>query len=190
MKLSTVPHSFGVDDLQAFLEEKIPGGIEKFEDVFGTDDIVTPQMVTEACGTKGITGLKTIDVITNPFNKVFIQYLASFYQRLPAVSEVTDMITPADFQEYVISKYGSGASTRKKINHSDIRPTVDYLVKTESYAEDLKKIPELANVNTNLVFSGKDVLYNNMYRDYYNDETKELVRTTFASDLEKYSYTF
>ena len=82
------------------------------------------------------------------------------------------------------------SSSRKKINFADIRPSVDYVISVENYANDLKAIPELANEDTASAFSNMEFLYNNMYREYYNDATRAIIATVFAKDIAEYGYTF
>ena len=186
MKLSLVPAQMGATKLESFIKSHLGIAYNDLSSHFGTNDLVTSKMVSDL----NQDGLKTVDVIMNPFNRIFVEYLTNVFMSAPTVGEINDCVSPPAFQDYVKALYGDDSSTRKKMNHCEVRPAVDYLIRVENYEQDLKKIPELATANTKGILSDMEFLYNNMYRAYYDDESKALITSVFNSDFTKYGYAF
>lgn len=186
---SIIPQNLGFDKLENFLSDKLQSSFVLLEGEFEPETIVTVEMLAESSAASAITNLKTVDLRANPYNRVFLSYLSKVFKDAPTVNQIREQMNTENFHVYIQVRYVDDDS-RKKMNFADIRPSVDYVISVENYANDLKAIPELANEDTTAALSNMEFLHNNMYRDYYSDETKAIIASVFAKDIAEYGYTF
>ena len=186
---SIVPQNLGFDKLENFLSDKLQSSFVLLEGEFEPETIITAEMLAESDTASSISNLKTVDLRANSYNRVFLGYLSKVFKDTPTANEIREQMNTENFHTYIQVIYDD-SSSRKKINFADIRPLVDYVVSVENYANDLKAIPELANEDTASALSNMEFLYNNMYREYYNDATKAIIASVFAKDIAEYGYTF
>lgn len=186
---SIIPQNLGFDKLENFLSDKLQSSFVLLEGEFEPETIVTVEMLAESSAASAITNLKTVDLRTNSYNRVFLSYLSKVFKDTPTVNQIREQMNTENFHVYIQVMH-EDSSSRKKINFADIRPSVDYVISVENYANDLKAIPELANEDTASAFSNMEFLYNNMYREYYNDATRAIIASVFAKDIAEYGYTF
>ena len=186
---SIIPENLGFDKLENFLTEKLQSSLVTLEGEFEPSTIVTAEMIAESSAASAISDLKTIDLRANPYNRVFLSYLFKIFKNTPTINEIRAQVNIDNFHAYVKARYGDSDS-RKKMNYADIRPSVDYVISVENCDIDLKAIPELADEDTTVALKGMEFLYNNMYRDFYDDETKAIIASAFDKDIQTYGYTF
>ena len=66
---------------------------------------------------------------------------------------------------------------------------IDYIIKLENIDEEIKVIAKQFNINKELpVINASSRTYG--YRDYYNDNTKQIVQTKFEKDINTFGYNF
>lgn len=192
IKQSTVQKRFGVELLEQYLKKELgeffaelPSELEDTAGVMSDDDLST---LHEQAGNGSV---KLIDLTVNSYNRVFIYYLSTIdgLYANSSEQEVRQLATKKGFEDFMSAF--SSTDNGKKINRSSgIRSKVDFVINAEVYATDLKKIPELANKDTQSALKDCVWLYNNMYRDYHTDETKAIVEQIYAQDIQTYGYTF
>ena len=66
---------------------------------------------------------------------------------------------------------------------------VDYIIKFETLNEDIKLIRTKFNINAPMPYINTSSRTRN-YRDYYNDNTKQIVQTKFETDISAFGYKF
>ncbi len=67
---------------------------------------------------------------------------------------------------------------------------VDFICYFENIEDDYKYIRNKLNIGQDLVFENKTTSKKKDYRDYYTDETKEIVRSVYQKDIELFGYNF
>ena len=66
---------------------------------------------------------------------------------------------------------------------------IDYIIKLENIDEEIKVIAKQFNINKELpVINASSRTYG--YRDYYNDNTRQIVQTKFEKDINTFGYNF
>lgn len=66
---------------------------------------------------------------------------------------------------------------------------IDYIIKLENINEDIKLIRTKFNITAPMPYINTSSRARN-YRDYYNDNTKQIVQTKFETDISAFGYKF
>ena len=66
---------------------------------------------------------------------------------------------------------------------------IDYIIKLENINEEIKVIAEKFNINKDLPVINVSSRTHG-YKDYYNDNTKQIVQTKFEKDINTFGYKF
>ena len=193
MKPAVVPKRFGINKLESFLQQKLNERYIDLFDTFDEDTIVTTEMVNAEFTLPTDHELKTVELIVNPYNRAFLAYLNSLgtVNGNSTEQQIRDVATESDFEDYIRSVYEDPSDYNRINQSSGIRNDVNYILHAESYAADLAKIPDLStSQDLSDALNGYDVIYNNLYREYYTQNTHTIVGEMYAQDIEKYGYTF
>jgi hypothetical protein len=94
-----------------------------------------------------------------------------------------------DFEEYLRWRCAESIHFQRDFLYSsDGSRLVDFVIRYEQLTEDFKQVCERIGVQASLPL--KNVSKTKPYQEFYNPETIELVRRTFAPDIETFGYDF
>ncbi|NBC02769.1 MAG: sulfotransferase family 2 domain-containing protein [Bacteroidetes bacterium] len=94
-----------------------------------------------------------------------------------------------DFDEYIKDRCQKSYATQKKFIYSkNGEKLVDYIARFENLEQDFLKICSIIGIQAELPHINK--LNNTHYREYYTDETRELVRHSHKTDIDLFEYEF
>ena len=91
---------------------------------------------------------------------------------------------PKEFDEYILN-HEWGTMAKRQHEYFD---EVDYLIRFETIEEDMVKLKGLGVPLSKLAKHNSS--RHEPWRDYYNDETVEKVRTHFKEDIERFGYEY
>jgi hypothetical protein len=190
-----IPSVFNIDFLQACSQK-----LEYFIDtktLLGGEAIHPINEIDEIFDLSNSEEFKTIAVKINPFKRVVLHYFA--YNNYPAEeysdSEYYTQFTDTDdFDKFVEHYFSPDNLEGPLVNSSDYyftdKLSVTYLLEFDTFATDIKQIPEFSTVeNTDYFHVAQDLSAD--YRSYYTTQaTIDKVAQVYAKDLAKYGYTF
>jgi hypothetical protein len=184
---SAVPNFCGRQLLEAYLDANLPTFMSGTE-VLESEPLTHAMINAKFEGTS--SEVETIELVINPFNRVFLYYLVEQHLLVnPTAEEVAAVASKEEFASIVLNAEGD-MSDKLFTNISEVRDqaVVTYKVRVDTLAQDLSAIPGLSVGED--VFDSNSPLCNNMYRDYYTDEVKAVVAQKLAGDIAVYGYTF
>jgi hypothetical protein len=190
-----IPSVFNIDFLQACSQK-----LEYFIDtktLLGGEDVHSITVIDEIFDLSNSEEFKTIAIKVNPFKRVVLHYLA--YNNYPpeeySDSEYYTQFTDnADFDKFVEHYFSPDNLEGPLLNSCDFYFTdnlsVTYLLEFDTFATDVRQIPEFSTVeNTDYFHVAQDLSAD--YRSYYTTQaTIDKVAQVYAKDLAKYGYTF
>jgi hypothetical protein len=183
---SSVPKFLGRYLIETYLSDKIPSFVS------GSrlhNSILTHESIDDTfSGTSD--GIETIELVVNPYNRVFLYYVHHYLDLInPTPEETANAATKETFVE-AITNATTDMEERFFTNLSEHRDPekATYIVRVENIEQDLLAIPEVTSVED--LFDKSSPLFNTMYREYYTDDLKALVEEKLAKDLTEYGYTF
>lgn len=132
-------------------------------------------------------------LVRNPFDKMVSNY---FYSRKGSLIWNGAQLTFADFVKHVAQENQSAhweAHTKTQSVEfitfgGEILP--HRTIRFESLEDDFNRVTNEYNLATTLPRINQSRADTGQYREYYTDETIEIVETLFSDDLEYYGYTF
>lgn len=148
-------------------------------------------------------------IVRNPFDLLVSLYFYKF-QLMEPIKKFIPFINAKNLKEHKknFSKFLNNLHFFKLINNKPKSYSFykiknnyvcDYLIKYENLKEDIEYVCKQCNIkNYNLInlknhrsdTKPEKFKYKNMYRDMYNDKTKELVYNFYKEDFEKFDYKF
>lgn len=136
----------------------------------------------------------TFTVIRNPWDKVVSHYHYRVMTNRTGLGE-----RPIDFSEWVRRAYRDRESEYLDdprffmpqldwITDGEGRILIDFIVRFENLQEDFEVVRQRLKLNQSLPH--KKQSRRGDYRDYYDDESKAIVRDCFSPDIERFGYEF
>ncbi len=94
-----------------------------------------------------------------------------------------------NFDEYIRERCKGSHSPQKDFTHSkNGEKLVDFIARFENLDEDFNEICSIIGVKASLPHVNRSKRAH--YREFYSDDTRELVRESFKSDIELFEYEF
>lgn len=100
------------------------------------------------------------------------------------------------FKSWIMRRFGPGSQihpngdyyTKKWLGDYDGNILVDHIIKFENFEEELQPILDKYELNKPIPHLNKSI--REPYQEYYDDESKEIVRENFAKDIILFGYKF
>lgn len=100
-----------------------------------------------------------------------------------------ELLKNKTFEEYIKWRVSEDLHLQKDFFYDkNGKCLIDFIGKIENIEEDFKKICNKINIRANLPHINKSKHKN--YREYYNEETKNLINKYFAEDIKLFNYEF
>jgi len=139
----------------------------------------------------------TFSFVRNPWDLMVSSYKwwrQKAANRVKRYANVARKIQSMDFQEFVNSKYGKYMINERYGNFFDWLSNgeeimVDFVGKVENINEDWAKICEINNLD-HIEMPHENKTDRVSYRDYYNDETRQMVAKRFQKSIKYFDYSF
>ena len=189
---SAVPTHMGRSVLEAYLDTHLPSFVSGTE--LSDITVLSIDSVTEKLK---FNEFDLVELVVNPYNRVFLYYLVEvLHLNNPTSAQVTAAASVESFAQCVRTNSLPSSETFEKYFQNLSDPVlrdiskIDYILRAENIAVDLKTIPELAGRTDTAIFTADMPVGNTMYRGYYTDEIKAIVAEKLATDLANYGYAF
>ena len=138
------------------------------------------------------TNQVTFTVVRNPWDRVVSAYHYLFYTKKETIFQsYIDKGIPS-FEKFIKNL---GTVTTEKVwfnglnSQCDwIRSGVDIILRFENLEEDFKQIQKITNDFRPLPHLNKSE--HRQYREYFTDETREIVEQAFKEDIDRFGYEF
>ncbi|MCF7885840.1 MAG: sulfotransferase family protein [Candidatus Marinimicrobia bacterium] len=139
----------------------------------------------------------TFSFVRNPWDLMvssFNWWRQKGKQRLERFARAADKIESMDFEQFMHSRYGRFMINERYGNYHDWLTEqgnliVDYIGKVEDIDQDWKKICQINNLDY-IEMPHKNKSKRSSYRNYYNSETRQIVRERFKWGIERFNYSF
>lgn len=136
----------------------------------------------------------TFCVVRNPWDKV-----VSHYHYRIKTNQTNLKNNPVDFKEWVKLTYGSQdpiyydkpkmfMSQTNWIIDEDSKIIIDEIIRFENLSGDFTTVAKKLGKNTSLPHTKKSKHKN--YKEYYDEQTMEIISTWFKDDIENFNYSF
>ncbi len=156
---------------------------------------LTVKEVIKVIGQKKWDKAYKFTVIRNPWDKVFSQYKHHFNMK-----DKETVKKKIDFKDWVACTYGEPKNKIYYKRPQMFLPNVEWLKNYEGKI-DVDKIIRYENLNEGIngVFKTLEIdhelphlnsTYKTNYRDFYDDETKQIISDWFHEDIKEFGYTF
>jgi len=124
-----------------------------------------------------------LDTIFNSFGE-FITYL---YNNRSIIPNIDDDYGNTFLNTSRITLPISGSAWNQMVDW--IPEDINFVGRFENYEEDLKKLFKILNINCDDIYHTNKTNHRN-YREYYNEETKQMVAELYKDDIERFNYTY
>jgi len=142
-------------------------------------------------------------IIRNPFDLVLSQYYYGLYNEKTFWNGKNDYEYKKNitFNDYIIFIQNNKRNDIKERLSTNVYSLDEYIIsdnveldfigRYENLNEDIKKIYSCLDIEyKELPFENKSKINKLNYKDYYNNQTKDLVYKIFKDELKKYNYEF
>jgi hypothetical protein len=94
-----------------------------------------------------------------------------------------------NFDEYIRNRYQKSYASQKKFIYSkNGEKLVDYVARFENLEQDFNEICSIIGIQAELPHI--NISNNKDYREYYTDETREMVQHSHKTDIDLFEYEF
>jgi len=155
----------------------------------------TAKEVIEIIGKKKWNNAYKFTVVRNPWDKVF-----SWYKFRVKLNQSKMATKPISFKDWVACTYGEPKDKYYYYRAKNFMPQVDWLkndedvidmdniIRFENLQEDFKIVAQELGINSVLPHINKTKETN--YRDYYDEETKKIIKEWFHEDIKTFEYKY
>lgn len=196
-----LPSFYGRETLRGYFKAYSKNFIDyvDFENWFGFKNTSIPiTEIDKVFDLASTPDLKTVGLVINPYARTFLSYLAFNLllhgTPLNTLEKVIANGSKENFKKFVLNDLRNNkVDNSLSINLVDLYEAgnikIDYILRFEDIANGLKLIPEFKDrIDTNIFTEAQAVAA--LYKDYYDDETKQEVELVYGKDIAHYGYKF
>ncbi len=155
----------------------------------------TAKEVIEIIGKKKWNNAYKFTVVRNPWDKVF-----SWYKFRVKLNQSKMATNPISFKDWVACTYGEPKDKYYYYRAKNFMPQLDWLkndediidmdniIRFENLQEDFKIVAKELGINSVLPHINKTK--ETYYRDYYDEETKKIIKEWFHEDIKTFGYKY
>lgn len=196
-----LPSFYGRETLRAYFKSYTSNFIDyvDFENWFGFKNTAIPiTEIDKVFDLSSTPELKTVGLVINPYARTFLSYLAFNMllhgTPLNTLEKVVQHGSKEHFKKFVLNDLRNNrVDNSLSVNLVDLYEAgdikINYIIRFEDVANDLKSIPEFADRIDTAIFTEAQAVAA-LYRDYYDDDIKQEVESVYGKDIAHYGYTF